>query len=113
MQLAEETVKIDKYEIKIHELTAEEDAKAKMEAQIWSGEKKTFIQDQRLSDAWYLKLSVDPSTWPADFGALDVENIRKLPSRITKRLLLRIKKMNLSNEDMQDFLESQQSSTKS
>jgi hypothetical protein len=109
MQLAEEVIKIDKFEIKIHELTAEEDAKAKMESQVL-GEKKVFIQDQRILDAWYLKLSVDPTTWPVEFGPLEVDSIRKLPSRIAKRILNRIKKMNLASEDMEDFLDSQRSS---
>jgi hypothetical protein len=110
MELQSEIVPIGNHQIKITELTLEQDAKVKTESQVYDSEKKTFVLDQRISDAWYLKLAVDPSTWPEEFGPLEVENISKLPSRISKRLMLRIKKMNITSEDVQDFLDSQHSS---
>lgn len=106
----QKTIKIVGYEITIHELTTEEESKVRGQSQTWNAKKKTMEPDQAKQDAFMIYYSVVRETWPKEWGPFEVEAIRKLPAKLTRRLLFECQAINVLQEDVDSFLESQQPS---
>jgi hypothetical protein len=107
----EEIVSIAGHKIKIHELSTEEESKVRAASQVWNKTKKLPEVDQALLDANIIFHSVYPETWPSEaFGELSVENIRRLPTKYTRKLLFRCQRLNILEEDVADFLDEKSSS---
>lgn len=110
MQLEEKEIKIGKYSLKIKELTVEEEADIKAEARVYDRKTKVFKLDNGALDASIILHSVVPDTWPSDFGELEMDKIRKLPSKYFRRLLIESQRLNSIKEEVADFLEERSSS---
>lgn len=109
MQLEEKTITVGKYSIKIKELTVEEEADIKSDARSYDKRTKSFKLDNGALDASIILHSVVKHSWPSDFGEMDLENIRKLPSKYFRRLLIECQKLNSIKEEVADFLEERSS----
>lgn len=110
MQLEEKKVVVGKYELKIRELTVEEEAEIKSESRVYDKKTRTSKLDSGALDASIILHSVVQETWPPDFGEISLENIRKLPSKYFRRLLIESQKLNSVPEEIADFLEERSSS---
>ncbi len=108
--MEERTVKVGSSEIKIHELTTEDESRIRANSQVWNSKKKISEPDQARLDANIIVASVIPETWPKEWGLLTVENVRKLPSKQTRRLLTACHRLNILDEDVSDFLDEQRQS---
>src|SRR5579875_865794 len=108
--MEEKTIRIAGKEIRIHELTTEEESEVRAKSQTWDAKKKTLSTDQPKLDALMIYYSVVRETWPKEWGPLSVETIRKLPSKLTRRLLFECQQINVLQEDVDSFLDSQQPS---
>ena len=108
--MEEKIVKIANHEIIIHELTTEEESRVRAESQVWNTRKKLPETDQAKLDSNMIFYSVDSKTWPEEWGEFTVESIRKLPSKLTRKLLYECHAINVLEEDESAFLESQQQS---
>ncbi|MHB8565725.1 MAG: hypothetical protein ACYC7D_05355 [Nitrososphaerales archaeon] len=109
-QREEKTVSVAGHEIRIHELSTEEESKIRVQSQVWNQKKKIPEVDQASLDANMIFYSVVEETWPKDFGELSAENIRKLPTKYTRKLLFQCQRLNILDSDVADFLGSQSSS---
>jgi hypothetical protein len=110
LELEEKIIKIGKYELKIHELTVEEEAEIKSESRVYDKKLRTSKLDSGALDASIILHSVVKETWPSDFGEMSLDNIRKLPSKYFRRLLIESQKLNSVPEEIADFLEERSSS---
>jgi hypothetical protein len=111
MQLEEKEVKIgNKYVIKIHELTVEEEGQIKQDARRYERQNRSFTVDPGALDASIILHSVVKETWPSDFGEFSLENIKKLPSKYFRKLLPECEKLNSIKQESADFLEEASSS---
>jgi hypothetical protein len=110
MELQEKEVKIGKYALKIRELTVEGEADIKAEAHVYDRKTRTFKIDNGALDAAIILNSVVKETWPSDFGEFALDNIRKLPSKYFRRLLIESQHLNSIREEAADFLEERSSS---
>ncbi|MHB8603517.1 MAG: hypothetical protein ACYC9R_12860 [Nitrosotalea sp.] len=106
----EKIVKISGHEIKIHELTTEEESRIRSSSQTFNTKKKIPETDQAKLDANMIFYSVIAETWPKEWGQLSVETIRKLPAKLTRKLLFECQSINVLQEDVESFLDSQQQS---
>ena len=110
LERQEKTIEILGKQIRIRELSTEEESKIKSQSQVWNSKKKMPEVDQAKLDANIICHSVLPETWPSEWGTLSAENIRKLPSKLTRRLLHECQSLNILDEDVASFLDSQSSS---
>ena len=108
--MEEKTVKVGTHEIRIHELTTEDESRIRTASQVWDSKRKTWETERATLDASYIAYSVVPETWPKEWGPLSSENIRKLPAKLTRKLLIECNKLNTLSEDASDFLEPRQQS---
>ncbi len=114
MQLQEKDVPVAGHVIKLREMTTEIESLIKSKSQTFNPKKKMMEMDQPSLDANMIFYSVVPETWPtSDFGPLTVENIKKLPTKISRRLLREAQSLNVLEEDVADFLDTQSKSTPS
>jgi hypothetical protein len=102
--LEQKSVKVGTHEIIIHELLSEDESRIRAACQIWNSKTKTWEIDRALLDASYIANSVDPKTWPIEWGLPTAELIRKLPAKLTRRLLVECNRLNTLSEDTADFL---------
>ena len=112
IQCQEKTIKISDYTLKIRELTVAQEALIKAEARSYDQKTKTYHLDHASLDASIILHSVLSSSWPNDFGEMTLENIKQLPSKYFRRLLIECQKLNSIKEEVADFLDSQSSSEK-
>ena len=110
MELEQRSVKVGKYELAIRELTVEEEAEIKSESRVYNKASKMYKLDSGALDASIILHSVLKESWPQDFGEMSLENIRKLPSKYFRRLLIECQKLNSIPEEVADFLEDRLSS---
>ena len=107
--LEEKTLTIAGHELKIHELTTEEESKIRGASRVWNN-KRTPETDHGKLDASMIYYSVYAETWPEEWGPFTIENIRKLPSKLTRKLLFECQALNVLDEDVSAFLDSRQQS---
>ena len=96
--------------MRIRELTVEDEARIKTQAQVWDSKRKSHVVDQSRLDCAIIVASVLPETWPADFGSLTIESVKIMPTKYVRPILLACQKLNVLEEDVSDFLESQSQS---
>ncbi|MHB1907749.1 MAG: hypothetical protein ACYCQJ_02615 [Nitrososphaerales archaeon] len=109
IQCQEKTIKISDYTLKIRELTVAQEATIKADARTYDPKAKLYRLDHASLDASIILHSVVNSTWPTDFGEMTLENIKQLPSKYFRRLLIECQKLNSIKEEVADFLDSQSS----
>jgi hypothetical protein len=110
LKFGEKTLKVGPYELKIKELTVEEEAEIKSECRVYDRKTRTYKVDNGALDASIIRYSVIPSSWPDDFGEFTTENIRHLPAKYFRRVLIECQKLNSIPEEVAGFLEQQSSS---
>src|SRR5579875_2554856 len=103
----ERSVKISGHEIRIRELSTEEESKIRSLSQTWNPKRKVPETDQAKLDANMIFHCVIPETWPKEWGPFSVETIRKLPAKLTRKLLFECQAINVLQEDVDSFLGSQ------
>lgn len=108
--MEERTVRVGPHDIRIHELTTEDESRIRAEAQVWDSKKKIWETDRAILDASYIASSVVHETWPKEWGNLSTEGVRKLPAKLTRKLFIECNKLNTLSEDSADFLDPQQHS---
>lgn len=108
--MEERTVRVGPHEIRIHELTTEDESRIRAGAQVWDSKKKIWETDRAILDSSYIACSVVPESWPKEWGSLTTEGVRKLPAKLTRKLFIECNKLNTLSEDSADFLDPQQHS---
>ncbi|MDG6906042.1 MAG: hypothetical protein JRN20_09690 [Nitrososphaerota archaeon] len=108
--MEEKNVRVGSHEIRIHELTTEDESMIRTASQVWDQRRKIWETNRAILDASYITYSVDSSTWPKEWGPLTIENVRKLPAKLTRKLFIECNKLNTLNEDAADFLEAPEQS---
>jgi hypothetical protein len=110
MELQERKIKVGKYELRIREITVEEEAEIETESRPYDRATRSNKLDNALLHASIIKHCVVKESWPPDFGEMTLTNIRKLPAKYFRRVLIECQKLNSTTEEISDFLEEASSS---
>jgi hypothetical protein len=105
----EKEVQIAGHAIRIRELTTEMESRIRADSQVYDRKSRMLKPDQAALDANLIYYSLVPSTWPEEWGKLGVDNIKALPSKLTRKLLYECQRLNTLEEDAQAFLDSRRS----
>ena len=105
MQRAESMVKIGKYSIKVRELSMEDESKARAVSQEWNSKKKIFETNSSRFELEVILRSIVPESWPGEFGALTLDNLKEMGARYLRPILRAWRDLNTLPADASDFLE--------